>query len=591
MGHRNDSGLAGIAFPTRPAQRTVRRASALAAAVALEVVVAVGAVASVSAGDLDTTFSGDGWAATNLSPYADHPVDVAVTPAGDILLAGTSGPCCSDLRMGIVSYLPSGNRDATFGTNGSGIVSTGWNYKDAEIDGIALQSDGKIVIGGVVHTSSGYDLAVARLNADGSVDKNFGDHSGLQLLDPSGGGDDITRGVAIDSQDRILVAAQPPDGGMTIVRLLSDGSLDTDFSGDGYSTFSKVGEQTIATVDGLTVSGGRVYAVGSLEPATPSGTPHAVVVALKANGDLDTSFSGDGLATESLLPELAYTPGIAVDSKGNVVIGGAVTGDDYEGQLMSLRFTPAGDLDSTYSTDGFATAGPSDGESALVGRNVAIDSNDNVIVVGVNYRGGDEDGMLSIVRWTKTGDADLTFSGDGYDEPATPSGAKGAAGTTVTVDANDNIIAGGYLVVTDGNPTNLEFGAARILGGNSATADKDHDGVPDASDKCPTVVGQARSGCPTIKRSLSLHYAVHASAFKGKLAAGRLPCEAHHKVAVFRKEAGADKRIGTDRTSRAGKFGVDATHGHGKYYAKAKATTVPTTGTCAAARSSIVKLK
>jgi uncharacterized delta-60 repeat protein len=116
--------------------------------------------------------------------------------------------------------------------------------------------------------------------------------------------------------------------------------------------------------------------------------------AIGAAGDLDPSFSGDGIA---VMP--GENDGMAVDSRGRIVVLSGI------GSTVS-RFLPDGMLDRSFSGDGTAAVpyAPLDGYA----RSVAVDTHDRIVVVG---RAGAD---FAVGRLTVNGSPDRSFDGDGY---------------------------------------------------------------------------------------------------------------------------------------------------------------------------------
>ena len=102
---------------------------------------------------------------------------------------------------------------------------------------IILQPDGKIVTVGTSHNGSSNEIVVMRYAADGSLDATFGT-AGVVRTDV-GANHDYGRGVALQSDGRIVIAGYTdngPDDEFVVVRYNPDGSLDTSFDGDGIAT-------------------------------------------------------------------------------------------------------------------------------------------------------------------------------------------------------------------------------------------------------------------------------------------------------------------------------------------------------------------
>jgi uncharacterized delta-60 repeat protein len=176
------------------------------------------------AGMLDATFGTEGKVFTDFGLANDIANAVALQPDGKLVGGGWAGNDFSLAR-----YNPDGSLDPSFGDGGT--VRTNFANGAAEsvddIDGIALQPDGKIVaVGG-----SNGDFALARYNPDGSLDSSFGT-GGLVVTD-FGTGNARARGVALQADGKIVVAGTT-GGTFAMACYLPDGTLDPDFNGSGW---------------------------------------------------------------------------------------------------------------------------------------------------------------------------------------------------------------------------------------------------------------------------------------------------------------------------------------------------------------------
>lgn len=180
-----------------------------------------------------------------------------------------------------------GDLDPTFGSDGRVTTVVG-GY--AEGHDIARQADGKLVVVG----ASDVGFALARYNADGSLDPTF-DGDGTVTSSFSGGGEDVANAVAIQPSDgKIVVAgttAVYEDGGgccfFSVARYNTDGSLDTGFGDGGLVRVAEFG----GSADGADVAvqpDGKIIAAGK-----PGGGGFALV-RVDTNGNLDPSLGGDG---------------------------------------------------------------------------------------------------------------------------------------------------------------------------------------------------------------------------------------------------------------------------------------------------------
>lgn len=141
----------------------------------------LGLVKFTAAGAPDPTFgtSGDGIVRPLLNGSHEEATDVVVQPDGKIVVLVTSLVRASWLAR----YLPSGQPDLTFGTNGNAQITTpitGW--------ALALQADGSLWVAGEVGGAGGADYGLVRFTAGGQPDSAFNNGSAL-VIDFFGGFD------------------------------------------------------------------------------------------------------------------------------------------------------------------------------------------------------------------------------------------------------------------------------------------------------------------------------------------------------------------------------------------------------------------
>ena len=173
-----------------------------------------------TSGSLDTTFDGDG----KKTIAFDHGVAsaVAVSSSGKIVVAGRAN-VASDQDFAVARLNSNGSLDSTFDGDGKKTIAfdLGGSNND-QANAVKIQSDGKIVVAGSARVSFGVsDFAVARLNSNGSLDTSF-DGDGKRRSSLSG--DDEARGMALQSNGRIVLAGYSNavgDNDFGIIRLLN----------------------------------------------------------------------------------------------------------------------------------------------------------------------------------------------------------------------------------------------------------------------------------------------------------------------------------------------------------------------------------
>jgi uncharacterized delta-60 repeat protein len=213
-------------------------------------------------GSLDSTFGIGGIARTDFQggQTTDKAYAVVIQPDGKILLAGESSR-----KFALARYTTAGALDNTFGTNGTLVTDFG---NEAAAYAVALQPDGKIVAAGeaVVRDTNSlncqaskakrcsyFDFALARYSSAGAADTSFGTGGKVTTNISSRSNDDQGRGVALQSDGKIVVAGSSettthtydPDGnerGPTLIydfalaRYTSAGVPDTTFGTGGTTT-------------------------------------------------------------------------------------------------------------------------------------------------------------------------------------------------------------------------------------------------------------------------------------------------------------------------------------------------------------------
>ncbi len=293
--------------------------------------------------------------------------------------------------VGIHGLLAAGDLDTTFGSAGKVVTPVG-PYDDYA-HGVAIQSDGKIVVVGYTND----DWALARYNTNGSLDTSFGGTG--KIITSIVGSGEHANSVAIQSNGCIVVAGAAGD--FAVVRYYSDGTLDESFSGDGIVT-------TSTSSSSETVNSVAIQPDGKIVVAGNSGS-HIALVRYNSIGGLDTSFSGDGIATMSFgITDRAW--GMALQPDGKIV----AVGDCWNGvqwDFLVVRFNADGTLDTSFSDDGRLTTAV--GTSHDNGRGVAI-QNGKIVVAGYSYSTeGAGNADFAVVRYNTDGALDTTFSGDG----------------------------------------------------------------------------------------------------------------------------------------------------------------------------------
>ena len=345
-------------------------------------------------GSLDSSFSGDGVVIMNTGPESLG-FSLTVQSDGKILVAGS----CDDGNSGgdflLVRYNANGSLDSSF--SGDGIVTTDFGGLDIGFS-VTTQLDGKILVGG----SSGTNFALARYNANGSLDSSF---SGDGMVITDFGGSEVGSHVVAQPDGKILVAGVALNGSIwefALVRYNTDGSLDTSFSGDGKLLTNFGGNETGCSMT-LQADGKILVAGGGIAGGI---TFNGFALArYNTDGSLDTSFSGDGIVLTNFGADAAGQD-VKVQPDGKIVVGGF-----NNGNFALVRYNADGSLDTSFSADGMVTTdmGNFDGINSIV-----LQADGKIVAVGAIGNGKlASEGDIALARYKSDGSLDTSSSPGG----------------------------------------------------------------------------------------------------------------------------------------------------------------------------------
>jgi uncharacterized delta-60 repeat protein len=270
-------------------------------------------------------------------------LSMAVQSDGKLVLMGeVSNQAFTAKDIALTRLLPSGIIDASFGTNGR--VQFG-PFAFDQPRAVAIQPDGKIVIGGHMVSGTQVNFMVARLNSNGSTDGSFG-FGGFNVMDFQGG-DDLGAAMALAPDGRIVVAGNVWTGArfyFGVARFNSDGTPDNTFDVDGKQTYD-FGGRTTSEASAVVVQPDRKIVVGG----TIGG--EFTLVRFNENGSVDDTFGVSGRTITHIggiarLNALAIAPNGWFYAAGSRDVGGnldlAVAQYFSDGTLTGCGAPPCG---------------------------------------------------------------------------------------------------------------------------------------------------------------------------------------------------------------------------------------------------------
>jgi len=295
-------------------------------------------------GSLDTGYSGgDGIAMIDFGATLENGYDLAAQSDGKLLIAGRT-----EGNIAIGRLDADGTLDTSFG-GGDGKVTFDSGSVDTALS-VNTLSNGKFVVAG----SAGNDALLLQYHDDGTLDTSFGS-SGILSVD-LGGDSDQFHMSAMQADGKLVVAGVSTNAGVNtwhVQRFNSDGVPDTGFAGDGtvQSTFTGYAEAKAKSI--FVDSDGSIIVGGYVE----SGNDTAFAVAkYDTGGILDGTFGGgDGQVTLSIGSGAQRLNSITLQSDGKILLAG-----DSSGQTRAsvLRLDANGSLDTGFGTAGEFTFAP-----------------------------------------------------------------------------------------------------------------------------------------------------------------------------------------------------------------------------------------
>lgn len=221
-----------------------------------------------------------------------------------------------------------------------------------------------------------------------------------------------------------------------------------------------------------------------------------------ASGSLDTHFCGTGqLVFDSIFRAVGddESNAIALESSGNILIGGYTHNADGNFDTAVWRYSPTGAVDTNFGVDydgngtkeGFVTYDNATGiyRSDVINA-ITVDGSGRILVAGRTDNGQSTPDMI-VMRYTSAGILDTTFaSGGRFVHNGAAGGNLGDEARGIAVDSNGNIVVAGYSTNAAGNFDTVVW---RLLGNGSLDTtfggDYDSNGTKDGFVKHDNAAG------------------------------------------------------------------------------------------------------
>jgi uncharacterized delta-60 repeat protein len=361
--------------------------------------------AQAAAGDLDPAFGIGGKVVTDLGGTNDRCHSVALQSDGKIVVGGSF----NSVDFALARYNSDGSLDPTFGIGG--VVLADLGSQDETVNSIALQPDGKIVAAGQsFYSATKTDFTLARFNAEGSLDVSFG--VGGKIATDFSGNFDAARSIAIQPDGRIVAAGF---AGRTLAvldfalaRYNTDGSLDLSFGVGGkvVTPFNADGGQAR---DVAFQPDGKIVAAGVVSGVASSGD--FALARYDAFGNLDPAFGLNGKVTTDFFNRFDEAFAIAVQPDGKIVAGGRGTGFVTNDDFVLARYNPDGSFDPSFGSNGRAFVDFSGGAELM--RDIAVKPDGRIVAAGSTSSIINPNSNFALASFNRNGTLDFSFGVNG----------------------------------------------------------------------------------------------------------------------------------------------------------------------------------
>ena len=380
---------------------------------------------------------------------------LALTPDGRIILAGYSGNAIlNQWKLVLVRYLPSGLLDSSFG-NGGIVIDQFSSFLFDQINAVAFQSDGSLVVGGQTGVGIGqYKFLLARYLPTGVIDTKYGlnglvnqpfigtglyDQIKALAITQSNGV--IVTGYSSDMSGQKLVVASYSSQGLTNEAFGVSGKILQPFLGDQYND---TGTALVIAADGSVIVSGICADEGKEKIK-------CVLLKYDATGSLIRSFGRNGILLQPFIGTENHDEIICLALQHNgAILAGGFTSDAGGRKALLIRYTSEGILDQTFGNGGiviqpFLTAFP--GIDVI---NTLVLQPDGKIVVAGSTNGGAGDKYF-LARYDVNGNLDSLFGKGGIVISPFIGDGNGDDIQDLALAPNGSLIAAGYTLDSGGS--------------------------------------------------------------------------------------------------------------------------------------------
>lgn len=369
-------------------------------------------VQSQTAGTLDSTFNTNGKYTFDFG-FQDNLNDVTLQHDEKIVCTGVALTPAFAGVLKVIRLNTDGTPDTDFGANGVFSFLVGQESYGYES---YVRTDGKIMVVGITYDANyNADWLLLRLNSNGTLDSTFG-NNGVTIFDFFGR-DDLAQAITLQPNNKIIVTGTATDtinfyNQPVIARFNENGTIDSSFGTNGIVTFPATAIDNEVTSVSIQQDG-KIVAAGHYENTfTGSSDFDIMVLRVDSNGVPDATFGANGFVKTPINDGIDDSFGMDIDTDGNIVVAGFTTLPfTLTLDMVLLKYDHTGTLDPNFGTGGIVTFNNADEDVAT---DLKIQP-DNKIVVGgssgLPFLGPRD---FAVWRYLPNGTADATFGSNGF---------------------------------------------------------------------------------------------------------------------------------------------------------------------------------
>jgi uncharacterized delta-60 repeat protein len=272
------------------------------------------------AGKPDFSFGNNGFCTLHIgSPTADNVGYATAIQSDDKILIAGSSTGTGNYDFTVVRFTKNGKPDSTFGKNGAVVLPIGTGNDNCY--SMALQKDGKILLGGDIELGGNYVFTLVRLFQNGTLDSTFA-NKGILIKSLGSADDDYGYSLKVLSNQSILLGGTAKNNGnynCCVLKVRPNGTLDSSFGKKGIfiQGFSPTSADYGQAMEIHPINGKIAMTVRSFVTGSSLG-----IMLIKPNGTVDSSFGNNGTVIQKIGVAQHFTYTIAIQSDGKILQGG-----------------------------------------------------------------------------------------------------------------------------------------------------------------------------------------------------------------------------------------------------------------------------